>query len=211
MADTAKRPTKVGTKITEVIIGSAAAKMQAATKAMVEAFNNSGKLETLLSEYSLKIADSEDKLAGLQLDYEHRKAENDFRLNLEYKTNEAEFAKRFLDENGKTAMDSEDLAELTESHNDLKKNFAQKVASEVNASRGIMEKDYLAAKALDAANYSLKEAENVAKIKALETQLSAANQMVEVWKGQLEAERAAGVKRAEASSIGTLNVGAGAR
>ncbi len=212
MAENAtKRPAKTGTAKTEVIIGTAAGKMLAATRALTDAFAQSEKIVTLLEENSLKIADSEDKLAGLKTEYERTKAEQDFQLNLEYKTNEAEFANRYLQANGKVAVDHDTFNELKEDHDKLKRDFKSQLATETAIVKSQLEKDYASQKALDAANNGLKEAENVARIKSLETQLTAANNMVDVWKGQLEAERNAGIKRAEASQIGTLNVGAGAR
>jgi hypothetical protein len=77
----------------------------------------------------------------------------------------------------------------------------------VNAATGAMQKEHNNATALAKMEFEKKEAENTAKITQLTEQVKFLQEQVGYWKKALEDEREAGVKRAQASSIGTLNVG----
>ena len=83
--------TKKGTKETEVIIGKAAAQLSAAVKGIAEAVKTAENLETVLGDYSLKVTNLKEEIGSLATEYAQKKADTQFNLNLEFKTNEKDF------------------------------------------------------------------------------------------------------------------------
>ena len=197
---------KKGTQKTEVIIGAAAAKMASASKQLKEAFGESEKLAAMLEDQALKVSDYEGKISELGLKYDQAKAEQDFKLQLEYKTDKSAFALSYLDEYGMLAVEKDEYNKIKNGYSSLRSEFDKRLSEKVNETRIQIEKDSATNTQLLKSEFNVKEAQNAANIKQLEAQLASAISTADMWKEQLIAERAAGVERARASSIGSVNV-----
>lgn len=196
-----------GTAKTEAIIGTAATKLAAAVKSITEAASTAVQLEGQLTDYNLKVSDLEGKIGSLETEYSQKKAEKEFQLGLDYKTDRQKFAEAFLKENNMVAIVVEEDTKLRTEFNALKSEFDQKVNAEIGKARGIMENQYKNQVALNEAEYKAKEAQNLATINQLKAQLEFSEKQAELWKTSLDEERKAGVERAKASAIGQLTVG----
>lgn len=206
-----KKSVQKGTPKTELIIGTSAGKLNAAHKAILEALQQSDKLVEILNDNALKIADSEEKLVNLGVEYTQTKAENDFRLQMEWKQDRANLVNSHLTQEGLTAIPTDKLNSLNNELATLKNDFQQKLNKEVATITASVRKDYENTSALKDSEFKVKEAQNAATINQLQAQLTSAIETASMWKEQLIAEREAGIKRAEASSINSINVGTTAK
>lgn len=203
----AKKPT--GTPKTETIIGTAATKLSSAVKSAKEALESVTGLEAVITENTLKVTDLENKIASLNTEYDQRNAKLAFDMDLQYKTNQKEFANQYLQEQGLIAVPVETFEKTKNELENLKKDFDSKVSAEVGKANAIKDSQMKSEKALMESEYKAKEATNLARIENLEAQLSFANEQVTMWQTALNEERKAGVERAKAASVGAVNISSG--
>lgn len=211
MAEATEKPVKKaaskGSKNTEIIVGQAAMKLTAATKALQEAVAASNNLEETIAQNVLKASTVEDQISDLKQTYAQQKAEMEFQLSLDYKTNKKAFADAFLNENGLTAVPTGDFNNLKEELEVTKKDFVAKVNSEVGKVKGMLENDYVQKTKIAQLEFDSKQAETSARLSQKEDTIKFLNEQVAMWKGALDAERAAGVERSKAGAIGSINLG----
>lgn len=200
-----------GTQKTEAIIGTAASKLSVAVKSIQDAAQTAAKLEESLTDYNLKVTDLEAKIASLETVYSQKKAEQDFKLQLDYKTSQKQFAEEFLKGNNMIAVVVEEDTKLRTEYEALKREFDTRLGQEIGKAKGIADNDLKNKTALMESEYKAKEAGNIAKIENLTSQLTFANQQVTLWKEALDKEREAGVQRAQAGSVGSINVTGGGK
>lgn len=208
MSDQAQQPTKVkakGTKITESIIGAASNKMVSATKALNDAVNNALKLTATMDEQALKIADNEEKLQNLQIEYANKRTQQRIDLDLAFKADQKEFVQKYLDANELVCVNEKEYNSVISQAREWQEKFDEKVHVEVGKARGAAQRDAENEKKLLEANYQAKEAQNLARIQNLESQLAFATKQAETWEKQLNAERQASIERSKSQSA-TVNV-----
>lgn len=198
---------KKGTKATEVVVGTAAVKLNQAVKNLQEAMASAGNLEETITGHVLKAEELEGRISDLQNTYENNKKQMAFDMDLEYKSNQKAFAEKYLSTTGLTAVPTEDWQGVNAELNNIKTEFNNKVNSEVGKVRGQLENSFKQDKQILELNFQAKEADNNAKITQKDQQIAFLTDQVNNWKSALDAERQAGIQRAQASSIGTLNVG----
>lgn len=196
---------KKGTQKTEAIIGTAATKLAAAVKGIQEASQTAVQLEQTLTDYNLKVTDLEGKISGLEQDYQNKKAQQEFQLNLDFKTAQKQFAEKFLQENGYIAVVVEDNTKLKQDYESLKANFDKEVTSKIAAATNSIQSNVENKMKILEAEYKAKEASNLAKIEQLTQQLEFANNMAAKWEKQLNDERQASIERSKSQSA-TVNV-----
>lgn len=196
----------VGNNKTEQIIGTAAVKLKSAVENLASAVAQAVVLEQTLTEGTLKAADLEQKIINLQTEYEQRNAEMKFEQELRFKTNEASFANQYLNANGMMAVKVDHYNKLNDDYKTLQTEFSTRISAEVEKARAAAETEYRGKEALLNAQYEAKEAGNIAQIHNLNSQLESAHKTSEVWRTQLESEREASVKRAQAGAVGAINV-----
>src|ERR1044072_3651260 len=202
-------PTKkaVGNKTTELIIGSAASKLQTAVNGLNTAILEVSKLETRAHEGTLKITDLEDKIGGLQQDLKNKEAQNKIDLQLSYDSDRKAFVDKWMQENGMTAIKLTDLQNLNSELTQIKDKFDSNVKAEVAKAEAIAKAKHEQESKIKDLEHTSKEAENKAKISQLEDKVSFLEEQVNSWKDALNAERTASVERAKASQIQNLHVG----
>lgn len=205
-ATTAKTASK-GTKSTEVIVGAAATALNRAVSSLADANSVAAKLEQVITEGVLKASNLEDQINDLQTTYKQKKAEMEFQLDLDFKTNREAFAKAFLAERDLAAIPNKELGGLKEELEVIKKDFSTKVAQEVGKVKGQLESDFKAQNQITSLTFQAKEAENVAKLNQKDEQIKSLTDQVTNWKDALSAERQAGIERAKAGAIGSINLG----
>jgi len=203
MATTAKK----GTKATEVVVGTAAVKLNQAVKSLQEAVAQAGNLEETITGHVLKAEELEGRISDLQNTYENNKKQMAFDMDLEYKSNQKAFAEKYLSTTGLTAVPTEAWEGVNAELNHIKTEFNNRVNSEVGKVRGQLQASFDQDKRILELNFQAKEADNNAKISQKDQQIAFLEKQAASWEAALNAERQAGIERARASSIGTLNVG----
>jgi len=207
----AKVPAKKGNKTTEIIIGSAASRMEAAVKALLQVAPEVEKLKTTLNSGTLEVVNLEDKIGALKQDLTNKVAQNKIELQQAYDADQKAFVDNYLQRNKLVAILETKMDELHDSLDEATTKMSENISKAVNAATSAMKKDHDNADALAKMTFEKKEAENTAKITQLESQVKFLTEQVGYWKKALEDERVAGVERAKAASIGTLNVGQSGR
>jgi len=197
---------KSGTIKTESIIGTAAVRLEAATKSLADAYVQVEKLTKMVEDQTLKSTDLEVKISQLDTDYNNKKAQKELELDLSFRAKEEEYVDRYLAVNGMIKVSNASYLQLRKEYENLKQDYKNEIASETGKIRTEMTKDFDSKMSIKESEFKMKEAENNARISELQGRLDAALQSVDMWRSQLEAERNASVERAKASAIGTVSI-----
>lgn len=211
MAEQGKEATKKaparGNKTTEIIIGSSAAKLAAGVAALTQAAEIANKLNDVVAENTLKVVDLEDKIGGLEQDFKNKVAQGKVELEIAYTTNKKAFADDYARVNGLTYLPTEELSTLRGDNAKLKQDQAAEIQKAVGAAVGIAKAEATnAAKILELEHKNTQSA-NTAEIGQLKNEVTFLKDQVKMWQDALTAERNAGVERAKAGAVGTINVG----
>lgn len=191
----------------EIVFGQAA---QQITKAVAELNNATSTVSQLVSqidELSLQISNKEAQIAELEVQYAEkaRQAEVDFNLNI--KANQEKVVNDILRSNGMVSISSTELnslrEELAATKSGAEAEIKKQVAAASNALKAQFENDL---RFIQSENKAV-AAENASKIGTLTEKNSFLEQQVTKLYSQLDAERAASIERAKASSIGNITVG----
>lgn len=202
-----KTSTKKTSVSSEIVFGQAA---QQITKAVTELNNATSTVSQLVSqidELSLQISNKEAQIADLEVQYTEkaRQAEVDFNLNI--KANQEKVVNEILRSNGMVSISSSELnslrEELAATKSGAEAEIKKQVAAVTNALKAQFENDL---RFIQSENKAV-AAENASKIGTLTEKNSFLEQQVTKLYSQLDAERAASIERAKASSIGNITVG----
>lgn len=207
MEQTAKAPQKKGNKTTELIIGTAAAKMESGIKTLLQVVPTIEKLNETILTGTLEVSNLEDKIGGLKQDFINKAAQNKIELQNAYDTDRKEFVDKWLADNDMAVIEVDELGKLNSDLRDAQQTMDNAVKTAVASATGAMKKDNDNAMSLLKLEHEKKEAENKAEITQLRNQVSFMEKQCKMLEDQLTAERTAGVQRAQASSIGSINVG----
>ena len=96
-----------GTPKTETIIGTAASKLSKAVSDAKSVLEQVTGLEAIVEENTLKVTDLQQRIENLSTEYSQKKAEQEFELDLSYKTDKKEFAEKYLQEENLVAIPQE--------------------------------------------------------------------------------------------------------
>lgn len=207
MAQNSQTPAKKGNKTTEVIIGQGAQKFLGAVKQLESVVQVIGKLPDTIQESVLQVTNLEDKIGGLKQELVNQTAQNKIEIQQAYEADRDAFANKWLQDNNVVAVNQEELAGLKQKVANFDQTLENTVKTEVGKAVGIEKANSANALKVQQLEHEKKEAENVAKIAQLQQQNTFLAQQMEYWKKALDDERQAGIERAKASSIHTLNVG----
>lgn len=210
MSDQTKVKAK-GTPKTEAIIGAASNKFVVARKGLQDAVAEALKLTETMDEQALKIADNEEKLQNLQTEYSNKKTQQEIELGLAFRAGAKEFADKYLRDNHMIAVSIEEYDETRSQLTEFKEKFDERLNAEVGKAKGMAESQAKNAAEVARLTYEAKEAQNIAEIKNLQSQLNSVKEWNQTLQNQLNAERSASVDRAKAASVGAINVAAPSR
>lgn len=196
MATQSKQAPKVtGSRKTEAIIGTGAAQI---TKALVAVEAGIAQLKALsekTEELSAEIADKENKIIGLDIQFEEELRAKKVGVELDIKSfTEKQFEAK-LKEMGLIAVSESEYNSLTSENTSLKRATDEAVAKAVDEANAASRASYESLKELNEAKAQAKEATIAATLEALKEQVQFyKDQNVALYK-QLEAERTAGTER----------------
>jgi hypothetical protein len=192
---------------TDAVISSAAAALVKATANIQEAFKSVDGLtetaETLTRDIAGKKAEIESLTEVYQTKY--RQSEVDFNLKLAEKKDVT--VNEYLKSVGKEAVESAAYKAL---QTDLAKAISERdteVKRAVAIENSRLTRDFNSEKALLESQFQTSTVKQVAQIESLQKENASLTAQVAQLFQQIDAERAAGIERAKASAIGSVNVG----
>lgn len=192
---------------TEVVVGSAAAKLN---KGLAELKGTVEELQSLnmkAEDMQLAVVAGEERIKELETEFNEKLRAHNVEFELKVRENSLNVVREVLDSQQMVAVPKQELEQLRKELEELLRTTDERVKKEVGQATGIITARFDGEKKLLEAEYKAKEAQNLASIESLKTQVTSLQEQITMWKGQLDSEREASVKRAQAGSIGTLNVG----
>lgn len=201
-----KTTTKKGSVSTEAILGQAAQQITKAVSELNSATATVGQLVSQAEELTLLVSNKESQIAELEVQYAEKARQADVELDLSMKANAERVVSDYLRTNGKLAVTTSDWnslqKELTDTKAGAEAETKKQVAQVANSLKSQYENDI---RFLQSENKAV-AAENASKIGVLAEKNAFLDQQVTKLYQQLDAERAASIQRAQASSVGSINV-----
>lgn len=199
--------TKKGSVGTEQILGQAAQQITKAVNELNSATSTLDKLTQKSEELTLQVANKEEAIKALQVEYEEKERQLKVELDLNFKSNTDRVVTHYLATINKVAVPVSELEELRSELENNKQNSEELIKHEVSVLSDKLKQKYeTEIKIMQSENKAI-TAENTAKLTSLKEQNSFLEKQVAKLYEQLESERNAGIERAKASSIGSINLG----
>jgi hypothetical protein len=205
----AGRPRKTASVTTEVVLGQAAQNLKKAVAELGTAFENVKILETKGEELTLLVSNKEDEIAALETKFAEIERQMTIDLELKMKSNAESTVNENLRARGMTTIPVTELNALRTELQQVKDNMEKTINAEVGKAKGMAESRFEQEKRLLESEHKGAQAENSAKIVALEEKVKFLTEQSVGWEKQLNSERAASVERAKASAVGSIQVGSG--
>lgn len=192
---------------TEIVLGQAAQNITKAVHELKAATEAVGKLSTLGEELTLLVANKEEAIAALDVQYAEKARQADVDLELSMKANTERVVTSYLTETGKIAIAKSEYTalqkELTDTKAGADAETKKQVAQVSHTLKSQYENDI---RFIHSENKAL-AADHASKIGVLAEKNKFLEEQVSKLFTQLDAERAAGTERAKAGSVGSINVG----
>jgi hypothetical protein len=198
---------KKATTTTELTLGKSAIKLEAGIKALADASSELKDLVDQSVELTLKIAQQEGELEALKNNFAEELRSGKVELQNALKEDARTLVTKVLNDNGMEAVDSQDYKALKEAYEALKRDFNKEKEAAIGAALGAKQKEFEAAKALYESNAKANEADTKAKVTTLEDKVDFLEQQNQSLLAQLKEAGDNAVKIAQASSVGTINLG----
>jgi nicotinamide mononucleotide adenylyltransferase len=206
-----KPGTKKASASTEIVLGQAA---QQITKAVVE-LNNATKVVNELAgkaeELTLIVVNKEESVKALEVEFAEKERQLKVDLDLSFKANTDRVVSTYLESVQKVAVPTTEINSLRKELEEVKSNREADIKREVSIVTNTLKTQYEnEIKLIHSENKAIM-AENAAKIGTLATQNKFLEEQVSKLYAQLDAERSAGIERAKAGSVGSINVTSGGK
>lgn len=204
-----KNQKRKATASTEVVLGQAAQKIAKAVAELNSAVETVNKLNAQSEDLTLLVANKEEEIENLTTTYaeKSRQAKVDFELKM--RENAEAVVNATLAANGKVAIDEAELAALRKELADTKANADANTKKEVAIVTSTLKAQFENDLRFIQSENKAVAAENASKIGTLTEKNKFLEDQVTKLYEQLDSERAAGIERAKASSIGTVTIGDG--
>ena len=199
-------PARKGNSQTEMIIGSAVNDLKKVIAAAEGATKNVAKLAEEAEKQQGIIAQREDQIKELDVQFAEAKRQKEVKMELELKENERKAVDTILAKQDLVAVDKASYAKFQSDISTIKSEAETEAQKSVHAATGSMKKQHENDLALQKAGFEKEQATTSAQLANAQSQIKFLEEQVKLWKESVDAERAAGVERAKASSIGTLQV-----
>lgn len=203
----AKNPSRRGTKNTEIILGSAASRLETGLRSLIGVVESVAKLEEKINDNTLLIVDQEAKITAKEIELKNIISQNKIEQQQAYEVNREGFVRIWLTEKGFEIIKTIDLSQLKTELTSAKTDTETQVKREVAIVTNTLTRNHESAKKEYELEFRAKEAQNVAALAQKDEKIKFLEEQVASWKNALDDEREAGVKRAQASQIQNLNVG----
>lgn len=199
-------PARKGNAATEMIIGSAVSDLK---KVIAAADAATSKMQDLADEAEKQqgiIAQREDQIKELDVTFAETKRQKEVQMALALKENERKTVDEILAKQDLTAVDKKDYAKFQSDLATIKTEAEAEASKAAFAATGSLKKQHENDLALSKANFEKDQAITTAQLANAKSQIEFLEGQVKLWKESVDAERAAGVERSKAGSIGTINL-----
>ena len=198
---------KKGTASTELVLGQAAKQITKAVNDLALATTTITKLSEEAENLALLIANKEDSISALEIQFKEKERQLNVDLDLSFKSQTERVVSEYLRSNDKVSISEDELNTIRKELHEVKNNCDAETKKQVASASSSIKSEYEnMIKLLQSENKAI-AAENAAKIGTLGTQNKFLEDQVTRLYAQLDSERAAGIERAKAGSIGSINVG----
>lgn len=191
---------------TELVLGQAAQNITKAVTELNTAITSVNKLGELVEGLSLQVANKEEAIVALDVQYAEKERQLQVELDVNFKENTDRVVSAYLTEVGKVAILKSDYLSLQKELADTKAGAETETKKQVAIVSSSMKSQHENEIKLIHSENQNKTIENSAKIGALGEKNTFLEQQVTKLYLQLDAERAAGIERAKAGSVGSINV-----
>jgi len=206
MATPKNTTTKKASASTEMVLGQAAQQIAKAVSELNAATSTVNQLVTQAEELTLQVANKESQIADLEVQYTEKARQAEVEFDLNVKANAERVVTEWLRTNGKVSISSTELNSLQKELTDTKAGIEAEVKKQVASASASMKVHYEnEIRTIQLENKAI-AAENAAKLNALVQNEKNLQEQVTKLYLQLDAERAAGIERAKAGSVGTINL-----
>lgn len=206
MATPKSTPARKASANTEVVLGQAAAQIAKAVNELKAATATVSTLSDQSEQLTMLVANKEEAISALEVEYTEKRRQADVELDLSFRANQERVVNQWLTSNGYTSIATSELTTLRSDLDTARTNTEATVKKEVASVVSTLKTQYdNEIKLIHAENKAI-AAENAAKIGTLATQNKFLEEQVTKLYLQLDAERAAGIERAKAGSVGSINV-----
>jgi hypothetical protein len=206
MAGKTTTPARKASVTTEVVLGKAAQQIAKAVSELNAATESVNQLTSKTEDLTLQVANKEEAIAALEVEYNERKRQSDVDLQLTMKSSAERLVNEYLTSNGYVSISANELNSLRSELEQTKSTTEAQIKKEVATVASTLKSQYEnEIKLIQSENKAI-SAENAAKIGTLATQNKFLEDQVTKLYLQLDAERAAGIERAKAGSVGSINV-----
>jgi hypothetical protein len=202
-----KTTTKKTSVSSEIVFGQAAQQINKAVSELGNATSTINQLVSQGEELTLQISNKEAQIAELEVQYTEKSRQAEVDFNLSIKANQERVVNEILRNTGMESISSAELKglrqelETTKAGTDAE--IKKQVAVVTNSLKSQFENDL---RFIQSENKAV-AAENASKIGTLMEKNKFLEEQVTKLYQQLDAERAAGIERAKAGSIGNITVG----
>ena len=203
----AAKGTKKTSVTTELVLGQAAQNITRAITELNTAIESVNTLSSKAEELTLIVSNKEQSIEELEITYQERDRQLEVDLELRFKANVEGLVTEYLNETEKVSISRTELNDLRNELTATKAGIDTQVKKEVAIATNSLKSHYENSILLANSEHARKEAENLSKIGTLEEKNKFLEGQVTKMYQQMDAERAASIERAKASSVGTIQVG----
>lgn len=199
--------TKKASASTEIVLGQAAQQIAKAVSELNSATNTVNQLASQAEELTLLVANKENQIAELEVQYAEKARQAEVDLNLSIKANQERVVNEVLRSSGMESISSTELKALRQELESVKANADAETKKQVSIVSSTLKAQFdNDLRFIQSENKAI-AAENASKIGVLAEKNKFLDEQVTKLYLQLDAERAAGIERAKAGSVGSINVG----
>jgi hypothetical protein len=206
MATPKSTPARKASANTEVVLGQAAAQIAKAVNELKAATATVSTLSDQSEQLTMLVANKEEAISALEVEYAEKRRQADVELDLSFRANQERVVTQWLTSNGYTSIATSELTTLRSDLDTARTNTEATVKKEVATIVATLKTQYENEIKLIHSENKAVAAENAAKIGTLATQNKFLEEQVTRLYAQLDAERSAGIERAKAGSVGSINV-----
>lgn len=202
-----KATTKKASASTEIVLGQAAQQITKAVAELNAAAKSVNELTSKAEELTLLVANKEEAIAALDVQFTEKERQLNVDLDLSFKANTDRVVSDYLKSSGKVSISSDELNTLKKELSDTKTNAEAETKKQVSTVASSLKSQFENDIRFQQSENKAIAAENASKIGVLAEKNKFLEEQVTKLYLQLDAERAAGIERAKAGSVGSINVG----
>lgn len=196
----------VASKSSEIILGTAAARMVKAVDELKGVITSIADLTEKSEDLQSVIADREQKIDDLEVQFKEKERAAKVEFDVMLKEHQLNGASTTAAKFNKILIDKTEYNNLVKELEDIKTDMQAKISREVGVRIASAESNHKNEMNLAKAQNEATNAKVLAQLETANQTIKSLESQVLMWKTQLESERTASIERAKASAVGQLVV-----